>query len=80
MRRPIQGLVESALSYWQVDDRQPDLTTLGERVDQIRFAIEMCQTVGPDGIAYSAFAGTALFGLFLWWIGHSTGVLLDGRD
>ncbi len=50
------------------------------QTDAILFATVMCQAVGPAGIAYSAFGGTLLFGLFMWWIGHATGVRLDRGD
>ncbi len=77
---PISLIALPILSYWQVEDWSVGLDTTPERISQIQFAIDMCNAVGVDGIAYSALASTALFGLFLWWIGRSTGVLLDRQE
>jgi hypothetical protein len=77
---PIAFISVPALSYWQVDTWQQSPGTPPEQTDAILFATLMCETVGPAGIAYSAFGGTLLFGLFLWWIGHATGVRLDRPD
>ena len=77
---PIAFMAVPALSYWRVDAWQESANMPPEQVEAIQFATAMCLTVGPANIAYSAFGGTLLFGLFLWWIGHATGVLLDRRD
>lgn len=77
---PIAFIAAPALSYWRVDTWQQVADMPPRQAEAIEFASVMCQTVGPAGIAYSAFGGTLLFGLFLWWIGHVTGVLLDHRD
>ena len=77
---PVAFITVPALSYWRVDAWQQSADTPPAQTDAILFATVMCQTVGPAGIVYSAFGGTLLFGLFLWWIGHATGVLLDRRD
>jgi hypothetical protein len=77
---PIAFTTMPALSYWRVETWQENARMLPEQVEAIQFATAICLTVGPENIAYSAFGGTLLFGLFLWWIGHVTGVLLDRRD
>ena len=77
---PIAFVAAPALSYWRVDAWQPSADMPPAEAAVIQFAIVMCETVGPAGIVYSAFGGTLLFGLFLWWIGHATGVRLDRRD
>lgn len=77
---PIAFISVPALSYWRVDAWQESANMPPEQVEAIEFATAMCLTVGPENIAYSAFGGTLLFGLFLWWIGHATGVRLDRRD
>jgi hypothetical protein len=77
---PIAFIATPALSYWRVDDWRLGVNMPPQQTEAIQFATVMCETVGPAGIAYSAFGGTLLFGLFLWWIGHVTGVLLDRRD
>lgn len=77
---PIAFITVPALSYWRVDAWQLSVNMPPEQVEAIQFATAMCETVGPQNIAYSAFGGTLLFGLFLWWIGHATGVRLDRRD
>jgi hypothetical protein len=77
---PIAFTAMPALSYWRVDAWQESVNMPPEQVEAIQFATAICLTVGPENIAYSAFGGTLLFGLFLWWIGHVTGVLLDRRD
>jgi hypothetical protein len=77
---PIAFIAVPALSYWRVDAWQPSVNMPPAQAEAIQFAALVCNTVGPSGIAYSAFGATLLFGLFLWWIGHATGVLLDGRD
>ena len=77
---PIAFIATPALSYWRVDAWQRSADMPPAQVQAIQFATAMCETVGPAGIAYSAFGGTLLFGLFLWWIGHATGVRLDRRD
>ena len=77
---PIGIVALPIISYWLVEEWSVGLFAPPDQVARIQFAADMCQTVGPNGIAYSGFASTALFGLFLWWIGRSTGVLLDRRD
>lgn len=77
---PIAFITVPALSYWRVDAWQQSADATPAQTDAFLFATLMCQAIGPAGIAYSAFGGTLLFGLFLWWIGHATGVRLDRRD
>jgi hypothetical protein len=77
---PIAFISVPALSYWRVDAWQQSANMPPAQTDAILLATVMCETVGPAGIAYSAFGATLLFGLFLWWIGHATGVRLDRRD
>jgi hypothetical protein len=77
---PIAFIAMPALSYWRIDTWHVGAGMPPEQTDAILFATLMCEAVGPAGIAYSAFGGTLLFGLFLWWIGHATGVRLDRRD
>jgi hypothetical protein len=80
MMVPIAFIAVPALSYWRVDTWQESASMPPEQVEAIQFATAMCLTVGPENIAYSAFGATFLFGLFLWWIGHATGVRLDRPD
>jgi hypothetical protein len=76
---PIAIVSLPILSYWWVGDIGSG--TLSNQSNRVQFAIDMCNNVGgPSGIAHSAFLGTALLGLFLWWMGRTTGVRLDRRD
>lgn len=78
---PIAIVSLPIMSYWWVENWSFGSGTPPVQSNRVQFAIAMCNKVGgPDVIAYSAFVGTALLGLFLWWIGRSTGVLLDRRD
>lgn len=77
---PIAIVSLPIMSYWWAGSLSAGSDTSPDQSNRIQFAIDMCNKVGPSGIAYSAFLGAALLGLFLWWIGRATGVLLDRRD
>ncbi len=77
---PVPVVAIPIAAYWRIDEWTLHVGTSPEAVRQIQHAIDMCNTVGIGGIAWSAFATIGLLGLFLWWMGRSTGVLLDREE